>query len=83
MHASSLGSRVHSVDGADRPLVVLASERMDEDPGWRLLDGGELLHIDGSLQVSSELILEHPPARPLTLADLSPKAQASQAHSAH
>ncbi len=28
------------------PAVVLASERMDENPGWRLLDPGELLHVD-------------------------------------
>ena len=36
-HASTLGSRVHSPAGADRALTVIASERMDSDPGWRLL----------------------------------------------
>jgi predicted glutamine amidotransferase len=82
-HVSSLGSRVHCADGVDRPLVVLASERMDEDPGWRLLESGELLHIDSALHVSSERILERPPARALTLEDLSPKAKASQAHATH
>jgi glutamine amidotransferase len=81
-HASSLGSRVRSEQGLDRPLVVVASERMDADPGWRLLDSGELLHVDATLQVHSRRILERPPARLLTLADLSPKAQASQAHQA-
>jgi predicted glutamine amidotransferase len=77
-HTSSLGSRVHSREGLDRPLVVIASERMDSDPAWRLLHSGELLHVDSALRVSSKLILEHPPAHPLTLADLSPKAKASQ-----
>jgi predicted glutamine amidotransferase len=79
-HASSLGSRVHSDEGATRPMVVLASERMDADSGWRELASGELAHIDEDLRVSTELILRHPPARPLTLAELNPTAQASQAH---
>jgi glutamine amidotransferase len=81
-HASSLGSRVRSERGLDRPLVVIASERMDSDPAWRLLDSGELLHVHADLQVDSKRILERPPARPLTLADLSPKARASQAQHA-
>ncbi len=80
-HASSLGSAVHAEDGATRPLAVLASERMDADPGWRMLKPGELLHIDENLQVDTRLILEHPPARPLGIEDLNPTAQASQAHS--
>ncbi len=78
-HASSLGSRVRSDDGAERPLVVIASERMDSDPGWRLLESGELVRITDELEVSSRRILERPPARPLTLSDLAPAAQASQA----
>jgi predicted glutamine amidotransferase len=78
-HSSSLGSRVHSEDGADRPLVVVASERMDASPAWRLLASGELLHVSGALEVSRRTILEHPPARLLTLEELTPGAKASQA----
>ncbi len=78
-HSSSLGSRVRSEDAVDRPLVVLASERMDADPGWRLLASGELLHITDALRVSTRPILEHPPARPLSIEQLNPTAQASQA----
>jgi glutamine amidotransferase len=81
-HASSLGSRVRSEDGAQRPLVVIASERMDADPGWRLLDSGELLQITDTLEVRSRRMLEHPPARALTLGDLHGAAQASQAPAA-
>jgi predicted glutamine amidotransferase len=81
-HSSSLGSRVHSQEGAERPLVVVASERMDSDPGWRELDAGELLHVDGDLHVSSKRIIAGPPAHLLTLADLSAKAKASQSHQA-
>jgi len=79
-HASSLGSRVHCEDGVDRPLAVIASEPMDADPGWRLLAPGELLHITHTLDVVSRVILDGPPARPLTLAALDPGARASQAH---
>jgi glutamine amidotransferase len=81
-HASSLGSRVRTEEGVDRPLVVLASERMDADPGWRLLASGELLHISDTLRVSTRLILEHPPARPLSIEQLNPTAQASQSSTA-
>jgi predicted glutamine amidotransferase len=82
VHSSSLGTRVHMQAGATRPLVVFASERMDADPGWRLLGSGELLHVDEALNVDTRVILERPPARPLSIADLSRTAQASQAHSA-
>jgi predicted glutamine amidotransferase len=79
-HASGLGSRVRSKEGLDRRLVVVASERMDSDPGWRELNSGELLCVDGDQRVSSRRIMDGPPARPLTLADLSPTARASQSH---
>jgi len=78
-HTSSLGSRVSSAHGAAGPLVTIASERMDADPGWRLLEAGELLHVGPQLEVSSRRILEGPPAKPLTLATLSDRARASQA----
>jgi glutamine amidotransferase len=79
-HSSHLGSRVRSAEGTDRPLVVLASERMDANPDWRLLASGELLHVTHALEVKTRRILDRPPVRPLTLEDLSPKAQASQIH---
>ena len=78
-HASTLGSRVRSPEGESRPLVVLASERMDEDPGWRELESGQLLHVDGALRVHRHLILAQAPAHPLVLEDLGERAQASQA----
>ena len=63
---------------SNRPAVVVATERMDDDPGWRPLRSGELLHVDGDLRVSSRQIIDEPPARPLTLADLGERAAASQ-----
>jgi predicted glutamine amidotransferase len=79
VHESSLGTRVHAEQGAALPLVVLASERMDTDPGWKLLESGDLVHIDSALNVRTHAILTGPPAHPLTIADLSPHAKASQA----
>ena len=38
--------RVHSGELALRPATVIASERMDQSDGWRLVDSGELIHID-------------------------------------
>lgn len=81
-HASSLGTTVRSEHGRDHRLVVLASEKMDDDPGWRPLRSGELLHVAPDLGVGSEMILEQPPKRLLTLADLSSQAQASQSRRA-
>ncbi len=79
-HASSLGMRVRAEEGAGRALVVLASERMDEDRAWRPLASGELLYVDADLRTSTRMLLPHPPAHPLTLEDLNPTAKASQAH---
>jgi predicted glutamine amidotransferase len=76
---SNLGTRVSSEHAVGKPLVVIASERMDEDAGWRLLASGELLQVTSALQVSSRRILDGPPARLLTLEELEPRARASQA----
>jgi predicted glutamine amidotransferase len=46
---SSHGTRVHSDAARERPVVIVASERMDDDPGWREFASGELLHVDRSL----------------------------------
>ncbi|MGD1056189.1 MAG: class II glutamine amidotransferase [Solirubrobacteraceae bacterium] len=78
-HSSSFGSRVHSEDAVAQPLVVLASERMDGDPGWRLLEPGRLAHIDDALKVTTHTILPHAPKHPLTIDDLNPTAKSSQA----
>lgn len=79
-HESKLGMRVRSELGCEHRMVVLASERMDDDPKWRLMASGELLHVGPELGVHSEVILDHPPARLLTLEQLSAQARASQAH---
>jgi glutamine amidotransferase len=70
--------RVHSASLAEHPSVVVASEPMDADPGWRALESGELLRVAADLATTTTTALTDPPARPLTLADLNPRAAASQ-----
>jgi glutamine amidotransferase len=78
-HASAPGTvRVRSGELARLPAVVVATEPMDEDPGWRALQSGELLHVDPELRVTITTAIEDPPAHPLSLADLEPRAAASQ-----
>ncbi len=77
-HSSERRIRVSSDALGDRRAVVVATERMDDDPGWRPLRSGELLHVDGELGVTSHVILDSPPAHPLTLDDLGERAAASQ-----
>jgi len=54
---SSHGTRVRSEDAARRATVVVASERMDGERAWRELAVGELVHVDGSLAVTSARIV--------------------------
>ncbi|HEX3975370.1 MAG TPA: class II glutamine amidotransferase [Solirubrobacteraceae bacterium] len=83
-HASGRGRiHVHSADLATRPAVVIASEKMDDDPGWTPLASGELLHVSADLHVTRTRVLEAPPAHPLTLQDLGAQAAASQSPQTH
>lgn len=65
-----------------RPSVVFASEPMDDDPRWRLLAPGELVHVDAALQITSDLVLSDPPKHQLRRADLSAEVEAAQHTSA-
>jgi predicted glutamine amidotransferase len=80
VHRSSTGHiRVASDELAQRPAVVVATEPMDDDPGWRELGSGQLLHVDPQLRVTVTTIVDGPPARQLTVADLTGRAAGSQA----
>lgn len=80
-HTSSTG-RIHVRCGdlAQAPAVIFATEPMDDDPGWRNLEPGELVHVDARLNVSSTMAIDGPPAHPIGLADLHPRAAESQQH---
>ena len=59
---SSHGTRVRSAPTRDRPVVIVASERMDDDDAWREVPSGELVHVDPSLTLTTERLFTGPPA---------------------
>jgi glutamine amidotransferase len=61
-----------------RPSVVFATEQMDDDPRWRLIDPGELVHVDAGLQISRDLVLPDSPRHQLRREDLSVAVEAAQ-----
>ncbi|GAA2240186.1 class II glutamine amidotransferase [Kitasatospora cystarginea] len=78
-HSGTAGRmRVHSEDLRAADTVVVASERMDENPDWRLMASGELLHVGPDLRRTRRIVLPDAPAHPLALGDLRPEAAASQ-----
>ncbi len=70
--------RVRCGELATAPSVLVASEPMDENPGWRPLAPGELLHVGPELTVTSNIVVEDPPTHMLRLEDLDDEAAASQ-----
>jgi glutamine amidotransferase len=67
--------RARSAQLAGAPSTIVATERMDDDPGWRPLAPGELLHVMSGQQLTSEVVLDRPPAHPLALADIGGPAR--------
>ena len=63
---------------AGQPSVIIASERMDDDPGWRLLGPGELLHVSSTLGISSSAPFAPEPAHLLRVSELDAQTAASQ-----
>jgi predicted glutamine amidotransferase len=70
--------RARSEALAERPSVIVASEPMDGDPGWRLLGSGELLHVTKDLVLVASMPFRDRPAHQLGLDDLTAAAAASQ-----
>jgi len=62
MHARSATSSVHAPELHMLPSVVVASEELDGEHGWRMLAPGELVHVRPDLTVESAVVLPEPPA---------------------
>lgn len=60
-------TRVFSGQLAILPSTVIASQPMDSNPLWRLLESGELVHVDQELNVTSTIAVPEPPAHMLEL----------------
>jgi glutamine amidotransferase len=64
--ASAAGRmRVRSGSMSHQRCVIVASEPMDEDAGWRLLACGELVHVGSALNVESTIAVDEAPAQRL------------------
>jgi predicted glutamine amidotransferase len=62
MHVRSSMSSVQAAELDDVASVVVASERLDGESGWRMLAAGELVHVRPDLRVHSEIVITQPPA---------------------
>jgi glutamine amidotransferase len=62
LHVRSATSSVHAPALQELPSVVVASEELDGERGWRMLAPGELLHVRPDLTVESAVVLPDPPA---------------------
>jgi predicted glutamine amidotransferase len=63
MHVRSAISSVHVQAQDQGTSVVVASEELDGETGWRMLAPGELVHVRPDLGVHSAVVLPQPPTR--------------------
>jgi predicted glutamine amidotransferase len=63
LHVRSATSSVHVPGLGEAASVVVASERLDGEDGWRMLAPGELVHVRADLSVDCGVVLSRPPAR--------------------
>lgn len=68
-------TRVFSGQLSILPSTVIASQPMDTNPLWRLLDSGELIHVDPHLNLTSMIAVPDPPAEMLVLSGQEAIAQ--------
>jgi predicted glutamine amidotransferase len=62
LHVRSATSSVHVPDLADAASVVIASEKLDGENGWRMLAPGEIVHVRPDLCLESWTAVPEPPA---------------------
>ncbi len=63
LHVRSATSSVHAPGLQTHPSVVVASEELDGENGWRMMAHGELVHVRPDLAVESAVVISDPPAR--------------------
>jgi glutamine amidotransferase len=62
LHVRSATSSIHVPALRHVPTVVVASEELDGEDGWRMLASGELVHVRPDLSVESAVVIPEPPA---------------------
>jgi glutamine amidotransferase len=63
LHVRSATSSVHAPGLDAAGSVVIASEELDGESGWRMLASGELVHVRPDLSIESAVAITDPPAR--------------------
>ena len=58
MRTQRISVRSQELEENQRPAVLLATEKMDDNPNWRLMGSGEMLHISPTLEVESSYPLQ-------------------------
>jgi predicted glutamine amidotransferase len=72
LHARSATSSVHAPALHTLPSVVVASEELDGERGWRMLACGELVHVRPDLTVESAVVVPEAPAHLVPLPSDNP-----------
>ena len=62
LHVRSSTSSVHVPELAGAASVVIASEQLDGESGWRMLAPGELVHVRPDLSVHAQVAITRPQA---------------------
>jgi glutamine amidotransferase len=63
LHVRSATSSIHAPGLDAAASVVIASEELDGESGWRMLAPGELVHVRPDLSIESSVAITDPPAR--------------------
>ncbi len=71
-NGSSSMARHQVVAESSTPIVVVASERIDDEADWLMLQPGELVTVDPDLTITSRLAITEAPQRLLTLSGKDP-----------
>jgi predicted glutamine amidotransferase len=72
LHVRSTTSSVHVPDLDRTASVIIASEELDGESGWRMLAPGELVHVRPDLSVHSQIAIPQPPAHLVPLPASNP-----------
>jgi glutamine amidotransferase len=63
LHVRSATTSIHVPELHTAPSVIVASEELDGESGWRMLADGELVHVRSDLSVESAVVMTEAPAR--------------------
>lgn len=63
LHVRSATSSIHAPELDAAASVIIASEQLDGERGWRMLAPGELVHVRPDLSIESAVAIADPPAR--------------------